>query len=150
MGKKSEDWIPFHGWDSRDWGQAGMVAGAIAVGALTGGIGAGAVAGGLGAAAGAGIGAGVGALVGGSSAYQDQLAEDAEEKTKKAVARQEAKAVENEIMRKSSLLAAQNTMTAREAMARNVNAAIKNMYRPKTASNNPTPYTLGGDDEVLG
>lgn len=150
MAKHKEDWIPFHGWDSRDWGQAGIVAGAIVAGALTGGIGAGAAAGGLGVAAGAGIGAGVGALVGGSTAYQDQLAEETEEKTKRAVARQEAKAVENEILRKSSLLAAQNTMTAREAMARNVNAAIRNMYRPKTASNNPTPYTLGGDDEVLG
>lgn len=150
MAKHSEDWIPFHGWDSRDWGQAGMVAGAIAIGALTGGIGAGAVAGGMSAGAGAALGGAIGLGVGGSSAYTDQIAEETEKKQDKALAKQEADARQNEILRKQSLLAANQTMTAREAMARNINAAIRNMYRPKTAGNNPTPGLLGGEDEVLG
>ena len=151
MGKKSEDWIPFHGWDSDDWKNAGrtalLTAGGIALGGVAGAALVGATAG---AAGGVALGAAAGGYAGYSHGESVEAAEKAEDRQKKAIARQEAQAVENEIMRKSSLLAAQNTMTAREAMARNVNAAIKNMYRPKTASNNPTPYTLGGDDEVLG
>lgn len=144
MGKKSEDWIPFHGWDSRDWGQAAMVVGGAAAGALTGGLGWGFTAAAMGA------GAGIGGALGLGKAYEDQIAEETEEKQGRAIAKQEADARQNEILRKQSLLAANQTMTAREAMARNINAAIRNMYRPKTAGNNPTPGLLGGEDEVLG
>ena len=146
MAKNHKDWLSLgtHGWDSRDWGQAGMVAGGALAGLLTGGLSYGWTAASMAA------GAGIGATVGGLTAIQDQAAEDTERKNEKAVARAEAKEIENEIMRKSSLLAAQNTMTAREAMARNINAAIKNMYRPKTAGNNPNPYVLGGDEQDLG
>lgn len=150
MAKHSEDWIPFHGWDSRDWGQAGIIAGSVALGALTGGALAPAGWTGLLGMSGAAVGATAGGIIGAGKAYEDQVAEDTEQKANKAIAKQEAEARQNEVMRKSSLLAAQNTMTAREAMARNVNAAIKKLYSPKTASNNPTPYTLGGDEEVLG
>lgn len=147
MGKRSEDWIPFHGWRSEDWGQAALVAGGVVAGALTGGL-----AYGAGAAAGAAVA--VGATAGGAAGYfkgeEIKATADLEDREKAALARQEAEAINNEVLRKSSLLAAQQTMTAREAMARNVNAAIKNMYRPQTASNNPTPYILGGDEEVLG
>ena len=144
MGKKAEDWIPFHGWDSRDWGQAGMVLAGAAAGALTGGLGLGWTAAAMGA------GAGIGGILGLGEAYTDQIAEDTEERQEKVIAKQEADARQNEILRKQSLLAANETMTAREAMARNINAAIRNMYRPKTAGNNPTPGLLGGEDEVLG
>ena len=143
MAKHSEDWIPFHGWDSRDWGQAGMVLGGAALGALTGGIG-------WGTLAAVGAGTVLGGAVGLGSAYTDQVAEETEEKQERVIAKQEADARQNEILRKQSLLAANQTMTAREAMARNINAAIRNMYRPKTAGNNPTPGLLGGEDEVLG
>lgn len=144
MAKHSEDWIPFHGWDSRDWGQAAMVVGGAAAGALTGGLSLGWT------AAAVGAGAGIGGILGAGSAYQDQVAEDTEQEQEKTIRKQEADARQNEILRKQSLLAANQTMTAREAMARNINAAIRNMYRPKTAGNNPTPGLLGGDDEVLG
>lgn len=144
MGKRSEDWIPFHGWDSRDWGQAGMVVGGAALGALTGGLAVGWTAAAMGA------GAGIGGALGLGKAYEDQVAEETEVGSKKALRKQEADARENEILRKQSLLAANTTMTAREAMARNINAAIKKMYGPKTASNNPTPYNLGGEEETLG
>ena len=144
MAKHSEDWIPFHGWDSRDWGQAGMVVGGAALGALTGGLSLGWTAASIGA------GAGIGGIIGLGNGYEDQIAEETEKKQDKALAKQEADARQNEILRKQSLLAANQTMTAREAMARNINAAIRNMYRPKTAGNNPTPGLLGGEDEVLG
>lgn len=145
MAKHSEDWIPFHGWDSRDWGQAAMVAGGAAAGALTGGLGWGWTAAAMGA------GAGIGGILGLDTAYQDQIGEETERDQEKTLRKQEADARQNEILRKQSLLAANQTMTAREAMARNINAAIRNMYRPKTAGNNPTPGLLGGDDdEVLG
>lgn len=150
MGKKSEDWIPFHGWDSRDWGQAGMVVGGVALGALTGGALAPAGWTGLLGMGGAATGAVAGGILGTGKAYEDQVSEETERKADKAIAKQEAEARENEILRKQSLLSAQNTMTAREAMARNINAAIKRMYNPKTASNNPTPYVLGGEKELLG
>ena len=148
MGKKSEDWksalsLGTYGWDSRDWGQAGMVALGAALGAATGGIG-------WGTLAAAGAGTVLGGAVGLGSALTDQVAEETEEKQGRAIAKQEADARQNEILRKQSLLAANQTMTAREAMARNINAAIRNMYRPKTAGNNPTPGLLGGEDEVLG
>ena len=144
MAKHSEDWIPFHGWDSRDWGQAGMVVGGAALGALTGGLSLGWTAADVGARA------GIGGIIGLGKGYEDQIAEETEKKQDKALAKQEADARQNEILRKQSLLAANQTMTAREAMARNINAAIRNMYRPKTAGNNPTPGLLGGEDEVLG
>ena len=144
MAKHSEDWIPFHGWDSRDWGQAGMVVGGAALGALTGGLSLGWTAASIGA------GAGIGGIIGLGNGYEDQIAEETEKKQDRALAKQEADARQNEILRKQSLLAANQTMTAREAMARNINAAIRNMYRPKTAGNNPTPGLLGGEDEVLG
>lgn len=57
---------------------------------------------------------------------------------------------ESEIQRKTSLLAAQNTMTARQAMARNISAALKGMYSPKISNTSPTPQTLGGDSQTLG
>lgn len=144
MAKHSEDWIPFHGWDSDDWGQAGMVVGGVALGALTGGLGWGAT------AAAIGTGAALGGALGLGKAMEDQATEETERKTTKALRAQEAEAMENERLRKQSLLAAQNTMSAREAMARNVNAAIRNMYSPKTKSNNPAPYMLGGEEEKLG
>lgn len=140
MAKHREDWIPFHGWDSDDWGQAGMVVGGALLGAATGGLGWGM----------AGTGALIGGTVGLGTAMTDQAAEETERKTTKALRAQEAEAMENERLRKQSLLAAQNTMSAREAMARNVNAAIRNMYSPKTKSNNPAPYMLGGEEEKLG
>ena len=140
MAKKGKEWRPFYGWDSRDWGQAGMLLGGAALGALTGGIGWGAWA----------TGALVGGAVGLGEAYTDQIAEETEAKQEQVIAKQEADARQNEILRKQSLLAANQTMTAREAMARNINAAIRNMYRPKTAGNNPTPELLGGEDGVLG
>ena len=149
MGKKSEDWksvlsLGTYGWDSRDWGQAGMVLAGAAAGALTGGLGWGWTAASIGA------GAGIGGILGLGKGYEDQVAEETEEKQGRAIAKQEADARQNEVLRKQSLLAANQTMTAREAMARNINAAIRNMYRPKTAGNNPTPGLLGGEDEVLG
>lgn len=149
MAKHSEDWIPFHGWDSRDWGQAAMVAGGVALGALTGGALAPAGWTGMLGMSGAAVGATAGGVLGVSKAYEDQLSEDAEQESRKVIAKQEAEARQNEIIRKQSLLAANQTMTAREAMARNINAAIRNMYRPKTAGNNPTPGLLGGDDQQL-
>lgn len=149
MGKNSKDWkealsLGTYGWDSRDWGQAGMVAGGAALGALTGGLSLGWTAAAIGA------GAGIGGIIGLGKGYEDQIAEEAEKKQDKALAKQEADTRQNEILRKQSLLAANQTMTAREAMARNINAAIRNMYRPKTAGNNPTPGLLGGEDGVLG
>lgn len=144
MGKNRDDWTPFHGWDSDDWGQAGMVVGGVALGALTGGLGWGAT------AAAIGTGAALGGALGLGKAMEDQAAEETERKTTKALRAQEAEAMENEKIRKQSLLAAHNTMSAREAMARNVNAAIRNMYSPKTKSNNPTPYMLGGEEQKLG
>lgn len=154
-GMDSDDWkevasLGTYGWDSQDWAQAGMVVGGLALGALTGGVAAGAMAGGLGAAAGATIGGAVGLGVGGLKAYEGQVAEDTAQESKKAIRKQEAEARENEIIRKQTLLSAATTMTAREAMARNINAAIRNMYRPKTAGNNPTPGLLGGEDNKLG
>lgn len=150
MGKRSEDWIPFHGWDSRDWGQAAMVAGGVALGALTGGALAPAGWTGLLGMGGAATGAVAGGILGTGKAYEDQLSEDAGQEAEKVARKQEAEARNNEILRKQSLMSAHNTMTAREAMARNINAAIKKMYSPKTASNNPNPYALGGEKEVLG
>ena len=149
MGKNSKDWkealtLGTYGWDSRDWGQAAMVVGGAAAGALTGGLSLGWTAAAMGA------GAGIGGILGLGKGYEDQIAEETEKKQEKAIAKQEADARQNEFLRKQSLLAANQTMTAREAMARNINAAIKKMYSPKTASNNPTPYTLGGEKEVLG
>lgn len=149
MGKNSKDWkealtLGTYGWDSRDWGQAAMVVGGAAAGALTGGLSLGWT------AAAVGAGAGIGGILGLGQGYEDQIAEETEKKQEKAIAKQEADARQNEILRKQSLLAANQTMTAREAMARNINAAIKKMYSPKTASNNPTPYMLGGEKEVLG
>lgn len=154
-GMDSTDWketvtLGTYGWDSEDFVQAGMVVGGIALGALTGGVAAGAMAGGLGAAAGATIGGAVGLGAGGLKAYESQVAEDTAQESKKAIRKQEAEARENEIMRKQSLLSAATTMTAREAMARNINAAIRNMYRPKTAGNNPSPGVLGGEEQKLG
>lgn len=163
MAKHSEDWIPFHGWssndwkeaatlgtygwDSEDWLQAGLIAGGIALGGVAGaGIAAGAgVAAGAAVATGAGLGAAAGYLKG----EEIKAADRAEELQERTIRKQEAEARQNEIIRKQSLLAANQTMTAREAMARNINAAIRNMYRPKTASNNPTPGLLGGDDQQL-
>ena len=156
MGKHREDWIPFHGWDSDDWKDAGRTALYTAAGVALGGIGGAALygAGALGTAVGAGAAVGIGAAAGGAlgagKAEEIDEANELDRETRKAQARQEAQARGNEIMRKQSLLAANTTMTAREAMARNINAAIKKMYSPKTASNNPNPYTLGGEKEVLG
>lgn len=147
MGKRSEDWIPFHGWDSDDWKDAGRTALYAGVGLTLGGV-AGAYLAGTGA--GVALGGALGAGTGASKAEEVDETNEATRKADKAAAAQAAEVRNNEILRKQSLMSAQNTMTAREAMARNINAAIKKMYSPKTASNNPNPYALGGEKEVLG
>lgn len=163
MAKHSEDWIPFHGWsskdwkevatlstygwDSEDWLQAGLVAGGLTLGGIAGAAVAGAA--GISAGTAVAVGAGIGGTAGYLKGEEFQAADDAEEAQERTVRKQEAEARQNEIIRKQSLLAANQTMTAREAMARNINAAIRNMYRPRTAGNNPTPGLLGGDDQQL-
>ena len=148
----SDDWLHLglNRLDSDDWLQIGLTAGGIALGGVGGAL---AVGAGASAAATTGaiaLGAGLGGASGWLKGEEIETTNETNRKIRKAQEAQDAKALENEKLRKQSLLAAHNTMTAREAMARNVNAAIRNMYSPKTKSNNPTPYMLGGDEETLG
>lgn len=141
----SNDWLHLglNRLDSDDWLQIGLTAGGLALGGVAGAY--------LGGTAGAvALGGALGAGSGWLKGEEVETTNETNRKIRKAQEAQEAEAIENERLRKQSLLAAQNTMSAREAMARNVNAAIRNMYSPKTKSNNPTPYMLGGDEETLG
>lgn len=145
-----DPWMAVKGMKSEDWVQAGLVAGGIAVGAATGGVGAGLL--GVSAGAGALIGAGVGLWQGESSAMQYHETKEAEREGKKAVARQAAENYAAEIESKQALLAAHQSMTAREAMARNINAAIRGMYsaKVKSGSDPVEAEDLGGTTEQLG
>lgn len=125
-------------WNSDDWTQAAgiatAVAGAVAA-PFTGGWSL--------------IATGAGAALTGYSAYEEASNETkAAQREAATQAQQEWR--ESEIQRKTSLLAAQNTMTARQAMARNISAALKGMYSPKISNTSPTPQTLGGDSQTLG
>lgn len=147
---KIDPWMAIKSMKSEDWAQAGLVVGAVALGALTGGLSAGA----LGVSAGTGslVGAGLGLWQGESSAIQYHETKQAEREGKKAVARQIAENYAAEIESKQALLAAHQSMTAREAMARNINAAIRGMYNAKVKSGSDPVEAedLGGTTEQLG
>lgn len=145
--------VTFGSMNEKDWRTVGLTAAGIALGAVTGGLG-------WGLAAGAGtaamIGAGIlGGAAGGVLGYQQgesiAATQRAEESQRYEKAKADAQMVQNEIQAKQSLLAAAQNMTAREAMARNINAAIKNMYSARMSRGGGVQAeTLGGDETKLG
>ena len=145
-----DPWMAIKSMKSEDWAQAGLVVGGVALGALTGGVSAGLL--GVSAGTGALVGGGLGLWQGESSAIQYHESKQAEREGKKAVARQIAENYAAEIESKQALLAAHQSMTAREAMARNINAAIRGMYsaKVKSGSDPVEAEDLGGTTEQLG
>lgn len=152
--ERNDPWMAIKNMKSEDWTQAGMVTAGIIAGALTGGLGGAAIYGAATAAVPLGIvgGATVGGLIGESSAVQYHEEVEAEKAGKRAEATQRAENLAAEIQSKQSLLAAHQSMTAREAMARNINAAIRGMYsaKVKSGSDPVEAEDLGGGDEKLG